>query len=272
MNTKQLLAITTGLALATSVVLPAFAQTPQIGRTGAEVRQKLQGMGMMDEKGVMKLGIPGTVTAINGTSITMTGQQGHGSTTAATLFTVDATNAVVRKGMATSTLSGIAVGDKIYAQGTVNGTTIKATTIEDGLMGRNAMIGENGLMGKNGQRGQGSRASSTPVFTGNGEPVVMGAISAINGNSVTVTNPSGVTYTVDVTNAKIIKGPTAVTVTTLVVGDKVLVQGTVNGTAVSATTVIDQSIPAVIQNQNPAPAPKGFFGGVGSFFKHMFGF
>ena len=47
--------------------------------------------------------------------------------------------------------------------------------------------------------------AETPAITGNGEPVVGGNITAINGSTLTITNKSNVTYTIDATNATIIK-------------------------------------------------------------------
>ena len=74
-------------------------------------------------------------------------------------------------------------------------------------------------------------------------------------------------------NAKIIQGPTSATLANIAVGDAVVVQGTINGTNVVATTVIDQSHPT----DNASTTPKkgmmhDFFGGIGSFFGHLFGF
>ena len=52
----------------------------------------------------------------------------------------------------------------------------------------------------------GDEATSTarfPMMTGNGQPIIGGKVTAVNGNSLTVTNASNVTYTVDVTSAKV---------------------------------------------------------------------
>jgi len=125
-----------------------------------------------------------------------------------------------------------------------------------------------------GQRGKG--ATSTPPFAGNGQPITAGNVSAINGATLTVTTKSNVTYTVDASNAKIIAGQNATaTISNIVVGDSVVVQGAVNGTHVTATTIIDRVKP--VNNFNASTTPKrgmmgGFFGGIGSFFGHLFGF
>ena len=57
---------------------------------------------------------------------------------------------------------------------------------------------------------------------------------------MTVTNKSNVTYTVDATNAKIVQGQNTIAVSNVAVGDSVVVQGTVNGNSITASSVIDQ--------------------------------
>jgi hypothetical protein len=122
-----------------------------------------------------------------------------------------------------------------------------------------------------------STSSTSPVL-GNGQPIIAGTISAINGNSLTVTTASNITYIVDTTNAKILAGQNAITLSNVVIGNKVLVQGTVNGTSVTASTVMDQSVANNGHDQGPGKPssgnqkPKGFLGGIGHFFMHLFGF
>ena len=237
--------------------LPAFAQTtpstPSAGQhqpwqQGANGGMR-RGMGMM----VGKPAVVGTVSAVSGTTLTISGRQGFSTSTPAATFTVDASNATVRKGNATSTVSAIAVGDTVAIVGTVSGSNITATMIRDGML----MRGPGNGQGKPGQ---------APTTQGNGEPVIAGTISAITGATLTVTNKSNVTYSVDTTNAKITSGATASSLSNLKVGDAVVVQGTVNGTSIAASSVIDQ---AAASGQ---PAHKGFFGGIGQFFSHLFGF
>lgn len=70
----------------------------------------------------------GKVTAVNGSTITITGR--NNST-----YTVDASSAKMQSGFGDSqktiTVSDIKVGDRIIAMGTVNGTTITASNIEE---------------------------------------------------------------------------------------------------------------------------------------------
>lgn len=125
-----------------------------------------------------------------------------------------------------------------------------------------------------------NKASSTsrtmpPVITGNGQPIVGGKVTAVSGNSLTITNASNVTYTVDATNAKVIAGKTLATIASVKVGDQVVAQGTVNGTAVVASSIMDAQLPPASPAGKPTTPKlesKGFFGGIGSFFSHLFGF
>lgn len=220
---------------------------------------------------VVKPAVFGTVSAISGDTLTVTSKPGlgYGRATstipaASVVYSVDATNATVTKNNATSSVSAIAVGDTVVVQGTVTGTNVIATTIRDGLV---PMRG-----GKGGYGMHPGMASTTPAFSGNGEPVVAGNVSSINGSSVTITNKSNVTYTIDASNAKIVEGQdSTASVSNIAVGDSLVVQGAVNGNAVIATTIIDQTHP------NATSTPKkgmlgGFFGGIGAFFSHLFGF
>src|SRR5665213_1348029 len=202
MNTKKIYTSIAAVALlSATIAIPAFAQTPTPtasahGAWNGQVQEKPEMMG-----GARKMapGVVGTVSAISGDSMTLSGKTGFGTTSAAVIYTVDATNATVTKANVTSSIANIAVGDTLFVQGTVAGTNVVAKTIRDGVM---PISGKDGMNGKGGPH-----ASSTPsLIQGNGEPVIAGTISAISGNTVTVTNKSNVTYTVDVTSAKIVSG------------------------------------------------------------------
>lgn len=234
--------------------LPALADTTSLAPTAHTGWQgKGKGMGMHGMMG--KPAVVGTVSAVSGTTITVSGRQGFSTSTPVTTFTVDATNAKVVKANATSSVSSIAVGDTVLVQGTVSGSNITATMIRDGMI----------MM-----RGQGNKpengTAQNPALQGNGEPIIAGTISAVSGASLTVTNKSNVTYTVDTTNAKILAGKTASSLSDLKVGDAVVVQGTVNGNSIAASSVIDQAAPV------GQPAHKNIFAGIGQFFSHLFGF
>lgn len=211
-----------------------------------------RGMGHLMNRGKAP-GVFGTVTAINGTTLIVQSKN-FGSNETTTTYTVDASKAVVTKSGSSSSVSSIAVGDNIMIVGTVSGTNVTATSIRDGLM-----------RGKNGNNSQ------TPPFSiqGNGLPVVSGTVTAINGNTVTVTNKSNVTYTIDVTNATILKDRATSTLSYVATGDNIIAQGNVNGTSVTASSLIDNG--AANGNSQPASRP-GLFGGIFGFFQRLFGF
>jgi len=204
---------------------------------------------MMGGKGVGGTGINGTVSSINGTTITVASKARPGGSTAATTYTVDASSATVTKNGASSAVSNIAVGDNIMVQGTINGINVTAKTIRDGV-------------------GQGQE-----ILQGNGQPVVAGSVTAVNGNTITISNKSNVVYTIDATSSKfVVSGVTSPTIANVAVGDNVIIQGTVSGNNVTASSVIDQKAKPATSGQASQKPSAGFMGGVMDFFKHMFGF
>ena len=265
------------VALGLVVFVPAFAATSAgVANNGGGWGG---GLGMRDGAmmGSRMPGVFGTVTAVNGTTLTVTQKTrpnaaSSNPTASPTVYMVDASSATVMKSGANSTLSNVAVGDTVMVQGTVDGTNVTATVIHDGL---------GGMMGGRGMRegfgwGMASSTSSTPPITGNGEPVIAGNVASVSGTTLTVTNASNVTYTVDVSGAKIVKGGATIAVTSVATGDNVVVQGTVNGTSVTAASVIDQETGSgnrgIAGTASPLGSHTGFFGSIGSFFKRIFGF
>jgi hypothetical protein len=239
---------------------------------------------------MMRPGVFGTVTANDGSTLTVTGKQftrpaagspaGTAPTSTTVTYTVDTTSATtVTKNNAASTVSAIAVGDTVAVQGTVgtitNGAaTVTATSIRDGVMPRGQGQGN----GKAGGSASANANAEANLVAGNGQPVIGGAITAIggtDGTTLTVTNKSNVTYSVETSGAKFLQGSTTIAFSNLKQGDNVIVQGTVNGTNVTASTVIDQGQP-VAAGTTGTPTKHGFlggiFGGIGSFFSHIFGF
>jgi riboflavin synthase alpha subunit len=71
-------------------------------------------------------GAMGTVTAINGSTLTVTGKDGG-------TYTVDASSATVKASGATSAVSDIKVGDTVMIQGSITTATMTAKNIEDGV-------------------------------------------------------------------------------------------------------------------------------------------
>jgi hypothetical protein len=337
MNIKKYIYLIIALAMTGSLVslVPVFAQTAQPGQNNGR-----SGGGMMNRG--QAPAVMGTVSAISGNTITVSGRQGFNNATAATTFTVDATNAKVTKNNTASTVANIAVGDTVVVQGTVNGTNVTATAIRDGVMaqGNRAGMGiagtvsaingtnltvtskatpnggtattytvdaSNATVTKNGNTSsvsgiavgdtimvQGTVTGTSvvaktirdgvvqiqPAIQGNGQPVVAGAVTLISGNTITITNKSNVTYTIDASAAKfVIPGVTSPAISDVAVGDNLTVQGTVNGNSVVASYVIDQKVKSKTGENNTGDNQKskqGFFGGIlggiSSFFKNLFGF
>jgi hypothetical protein len=147
------------------------------------------------------------------------------------------------------------------AQGTLTGTNLVATNIRDGVM----------MRGNGSKNGTGVGTNQPSPITGNGQPVVAGAVTSVNGGSIVITNKSNVSYTVDATNAKIVQGQNTISISNIAVGDMLVVQGTVNGNTVTASSVIDQKVVSSTTTGTTTPS-KGFFGSIGSFFARIFGF
>jgi len=187
MKIKNIISVTAGLAMAVTIALPAFAESnrnPSSFRDDDQQERGWEGKGksmlapghMPEKPGVgnwngtstrpieMRPVVSGIVMAVNGNVITLNVHQGLSSTTATTTFTVDATSAIVRKNNATSTVSSIAVGDRISVLGTVNGTNVVAKTIIDGMMGRSDDQGKNFNKNDNYQGGRDKDTNSSSTF------------------------------------------------------------------------------------------------------------
>jgi hypothetical protein len=212
MNKKQLTIPLAALALMVSagggIVAAAHADTTAPTTTAGQVMRG----------GHAKPAVRGTVTAISGSTITL--KDGKTNTS----YTIDASNAKITKHEAkvatesptaptTITVGEIALGDTLTVQGTVTGTNVTATTIADGI---------GGSRGETKGRGSG----------------VTGKVTSVNGTTLTVVGDNGTTYTVDASSGVFTKMQT-IAVTDISVGDTVGIQGTVSGTSVVATHIVD---------------------------------
>jgi hypothetical protein len=199
----------------------------------------------------------GKVTAISGNIITInTKNDSENNTSAApatTVLTIDATTARILRGETAITIADVAVGDNIVVQGIKTGTNIVAGLIRDGKVG-------NGNEGDNNQ--------ALLQIKGNGQPIVSGKVSATSGSTITITNSSNITYTIDASSAKIIQGKNTISVSDVKVGDLLLVQGNITGTAVTASIIIEQNIAST----GNVKSSKGIFGSVGQWLRRLFGF
>jgi hypothetical protein len=240
---------------AQATVIGLMAVLSAVSITGtAYAAGPVRGEGRFGQPGIM-----GAVSAVNGNTLTVSGRGlGRNAASSTETYTVNAANARVVKNGSTSSVSAIAVGDKIFVRGTVSGTDVAATLIRDG-----AAKPENG---------RDWSAQTSSLIQGNGQPIIAGTISAISGDTVTVGTKSGINYIVAASGAKIVEGKNQTTLSGLAVADTVIVQGSVNGTQVTASSIIVQK--AVAQNGagNAHQKPLSFFGRMGQFFLHLFGF
>ena len=283
-----------GVAASLAMIMPAFAQT--VATPHAQGGGAWTAAGHGGTRGGMEPGVFGTVSSVNGDTVMVTAtarptrpmpEQASPSANvstptvvAGTVYTVDATSAKIYKGSATTTVSvsDITTGDTVMVQGTVSGTNVTATVIRDGVGG--TMGGQPGMPGKGFGHGASSTPSTTPIIQGNGEPVVGGSVTAISGTTLTVTNTSNVTYAISAASSTVVVKGVSSTLANVAVGDNVIVQGTVNGNSVTASSILDQG--AKVANASSTNGQShgggigaglgGFFGAIGGFFQHLFGF
>ncbi len=270
MNKKYAAALAAIAVLLTAGLTAAPALADTNGQSQPAQTPPTAGMPFMKGRhgeGMGRPGVFGSVTAVSGTTITVTDQRTK------TSYTIDASNAKIMKAGAAATVSNIAVGDIVMADGTLSGTTLTAKVVMDGQPWKRGEM-ENKIEKK--IEGADDKLTSLGIV-GNGQPVVAGSVTAVSGTTITISNKAGATFTVDATTAKIAKAGAVTTVSNVTVGDMVIVQGTVNGSNITAASVIDQgTTPApttgTTQGANAsAKAHVGFFGRIGGFFSHLFG-
>lgn len=172
----------------------------------------------------------------------------------------------------TAALGSLLLGSVVFAETNGNGPRGAGSG-----PGRGQMMERNLPDGERPGTGRGMMGTTTPIVQGNGQPVIGGTITAVSGNTLTISNKSGVTYTVDATNATIEKSGAKSSVSAIAIGDNVVVQGTVSGTSVVASSIIDRgATPVGAANATSTRAQGrgmgGFFGAIGGFFRNIFGF
>jgi len=119
--------VATTLALASIAIAPlVFAATPSVAATATLSRSFWHHVSSPQKNGGTHKELGGTVTAINGTTITISAKNRNG----AKAYTVDASNAHFL-GKKVTGVTDIALGDKIAIIGTLRGTTISANMIID---------------------------------------------------------------------------------------------------------------------------------------------
>ena len=213
-----------GAVIVSAMVLPlsVFAQTNEKTHVFSDKGKAFQ----LLKKNNM---LVGTVTAISGTTLTVTDEKNI-------VYTVDASNAKIDPGMLGGpglTVSNILVGDRVVVTGPIVGTTETAKTISDrALSGRN---------------------------------IFMGTVTATNGSMLTIdstTKKIKTSYTVDASSAVLTKGMkagTSIVVSDIKIGDRVFAIGTLSGSTILATSVRDLSgINKHEKTKNNFRAPHGF--------------
>lgn len=207
------LAALAALGSGAGVAALASADTAATGSSSATAQNSMGRMGHAP-------GVHGTITAISGNTITLTDEMNN------TSYTIDASAASVVKIEAPATkgeaptettlsVSSLSVGDKIGVEGTVSGTSVSATKI---------MTGMGGFMGHGGPGMGRGRGTS-------------GTVTAVSGNTITITGDNGTTYTVDASSAKVSK-VVEESVSDIQVGDRIGAQGQLSGTTVTANHVM----------------------------------
>jgi hypothetical protein len=287
---KQYTTAVTALAIGIATAIPVFAadsndNSNQMGGIMGVLRSHIgfnekndneNNRGDMRNR-MMRPIVTGTVTFVSGNIITISGKttMHTASTTQATsTFTIDATNAKIRKDESKSGVSTIVVGDTLVVSGTLTGTNVVATIIHDG---NKVMIGKHDKRDKGDGDGEDKNDDvKSPIFVGNGQPITMGVITAITGNTITISNKSNVTYTINATTSNVLVKNATSTVSALTVGDQLLVQGVVNGSSITASTIIDSGKVATTTeatgNNDNEKGGRGILQGLRGFFSRMFGF
>jgi hypothetical protein len=171
-----------GLALSASLILggPALAAAPKphqpvthhpVGNLAAHAIKTPHAKTLNTTKTTKNAARPagqmvtGTVASVSGSVITLTAKNG-GS------YAVNAASAKIMKSGAAVDVSTIQAGDLLMARGTLSGLSMTATTIVDGVV----------------QKPVNTTEQKTEANKGTHR--VMGAISAINGTSLTLTLPA----------------------------------------------------------------------------------
>ena len=255
-------------------VISAHAQAPGPGGGFMNGRGMGGGGRMGMGQGQQMPGVAGKVTAVDVTDNAITVQGMRNSTTS---YNVNVSGAVIIKNNATTTISSVSVGDTVMVRGTVSGTSVTATSVRDGAFGPGGLgrpWNGSGAMPTGtfpGGRGFHMPSGTPPYASGTrpmAPPTISGTIASVNGSILTVTGNNGTTYTVDASNATLVKkGSATSSISTINVGDNVQIEGNVSGTAITATAIFDN----VAQNSSSGSFP-GFIGVIRSFLSNLFHF
>jgi len=216
-------------------------------------------------------GITGTVTAVTASSITVDGK--HASTTG--VFTVDVTGAKFFKNSATTTLSSILVGDTVFVEGRVSGSSATAVAVYDGKL---PLALQKAQIMREEKKDDWREKREDRIADHVRGSAILGIVTNINGNILIVdgkmgTSTATTTYTVDATNSKIFKDKATTTISAILTGDRVLVEGSISGTNVTANYIFEGKLPLngkAINAFLEEPVRGKFIEKINNFFKKFF--
>lgn len=119
-----------GVTTIASAQSATTSNTPVVTSTGS-TSDTQSGQTGERHRGHAPIGGDGIVSSVNGNTIIMAEEADEGSAS----YTVDASNASISVNGTAGTIASIQAGQKIFVQGTVNGTTVAATSISVGHPG-----------------------------------------------------------------------------------------------------------------------------------------
>lgn len=160
-------------------------------------------------------GTIGTVTAVSANTLTVKTATGE-------IYVVTTTDATVRRGGEEKPATPIVVGETVYVFGIKNGTNIVASTI---------------IVGK-------SKIDVKPTAD-ESRQAYLGVVTAKTDTTLTIVNSTNVAYTVTLaSDSQIwINKTKQTTLSGFVVGDNVMIQGTLTGSTISAKKVMAMHLP-----------------------------
>jgi hypothetical protein len=220
-NSKRALSIggaAAGAVVVLIMAVPAFAATTSSTSSSTPTHHTVKGTHKFN-------GIIGTVSSIDGTTLTVTSTKG-------TAYSVDASAATFVKGFGKSAttiaLSNIAVSDHVAVMGAVTGDSVAATKIDDGVMAHTKKSGTS------------TTSTGTHQRLAN---AAFGTVASVNGNTITLTRKTktGTSTVTAVTTGTTTykKNGVADTASDITVGQRVVVMGTkdTSGNITAATSV-----------------------------------
>ena len=251
----------------------------------AQAMQNKEARSQGDEAGFIKGmqkserigGIIGEITAISGTTLTLTIKGPEDQTKT---LTVDASSATFEKitfdgsvatgtkpTPSTQTINELTIGEKVAIKidGDIdeNTTSVVATMVTE-------LSGD--MPGRHTKEGRERIASSTKQKMHEGKRGIVGEVLSIGDDTLTVEAMNGTEYTVDAADAVIKNGTTTVSFTDIATGERIAVRGELDDTTIVANMIMT-NIPETPAHKNASETGKqqSIMGKIGSFFGKLFG-